>query len=116
MQTIKNLLRQFRSLKISLSFKFVIGVAIVLSITTGMTIYFINKNHEKLVIEQIDQQARALFRQIVLTRKWISDHGGVFVEKAPWKEPSPYLAEPEIVDTHGKKYIKQSPAMVTKEL
>jgi signal transduction histidine kinase len=116
MQTLKRLLRQFRALKISLSLKFVIGIAIVLAVTTGSSIYFINKNHEKLVIEQIDQQARALFRQIVLTRKWIADHGGVFVEKFPWKEPSPYLAEPEIVDTHGKKYIKQSPAMVTKEL
>lgn len=116
MQSLKRLLRQFRALKISLSLKFVIGIAIVLAVTTGSSIYFINKNREKLVMEQIDQQARALFRQIVLTRKWISDHGGVFVEKVPWKEPSPYLAEPEIVDTHGKKYIKQSPAMVTKEL
>jgi signal transduction histidine kinase len=116
MQTPKLLLRQFRSLKISLSLKFVIGIAIVLAVTTGTSIYFINKNHKKLVIEQLDQQARALFRQIVLTREWISDHGGVFIERVPWKEPSPYLAEPEIVDTHGKKYVKQSPAMVTKEL
>ena len=116
MQTLRHLLRQFRALKISLSLKFVIGVSIVLAVTTGTSIYFINKNHEKLVIEQVDQQAKALFRQIVLTRKWISDHGGVFVERVPWKEPSPYLAEPEIIDTHGKKYIKQSPAMVTKEL
>lgn len=116
MQTLKRFLRQFRALKISLSLKFIIGIAIVLAVTTGSSIYFINRNHEKLVIEQIDQQARALFRQIVLTRKWISDHGGVFVEKVPWKEPSAYLAEPEIIDTHGKKYIKQSPAMVTKEL
>ncbi|MBI5666264.1 MAG: DUF3365 domain-containing protein [Nitrospirae bacterium] len=116
MHTLKRLLRQFRALKISLSLKFVIGIAVVLAITTGASIYFINKNHEKLVIEQLDQQARALFRQVVLTRKWISDHGGVFVERVPWKEPSPYLAEPEIVDTHGKRYFKQSPAMVTKEL
>ncbi|RJR18738.1 MAG: DUF3365 domain-containing protein [Nitrospiraceae bacterium] len=116
MQTPRRLLRQFRALKISLILKFIIGVAVVLAVTTGLTIYFINKNHKKLVIEQIDQQARALFRQIVLTRKWISDHGGVFVERVPWKEPSPYLMEPEIVDTHGKKYVKQSPAMVTKEL
>jgi len=116
MHTPKHLLRQFRALKISLILKFIIGVAVVLAVTTGLTIYFINKNHKKLVIEQIDQQARALFRQIVLTRKWISDHGGVFVERVPWKEPSPYLSEPEIEDTHGNKYYRQSPAMVTKEL
>ncbi|MEW6602131.1 MAG: ATP-binding protein [Nitrospirota bacterium] len=116
MHTPKRLFRQFRALKISLSLKFVIGVAVVLAIMTGTSIYFINKNHKKLVMSQLDQQARALFRQIVLTREWISDHGGVFIERVPWKDPSPYLTEPEIVDTHGKKYVKQSPAMVTKEL
>ena len=116
MKTLKYLLREFRALKISLSLKFIIGIAVVLAVTTVTSIYFINQNHKKLVIEQLDQQARALFRQIVLTRKWISDHGGVFIERVPWKEPSPYLGEPEIVDAHGKKYIRQSPAMVTKEL
>jgi len=64
----------------------------------------------------VDQQAKALFRQVVLTRKWIADHGGVFVEKVPWKEASPYLDEPEITDRSGRTYLKQTPAMVTKEL
>ncbi len=61
-------------------------------------------------------QAKALFKQIALTRKWIADHGGVFVEKAPWRGPGPYLSEAEIVDIKGRKFIKESPAMVTKEL
>lgn len=116
MKTIKSLLSQLRALKISLSLKFVIGVAVVLSVTMGISLYFIDKNHKKLVLEQIDQQARALFRQIVLTRKWIADHGGIFIEKVPWEKASPYLSESEISDSGGKKYIKQSPAMVTKEL
>ena len=83
MQTITNLLRQLRALKISLSLKFAIGVAIVLSVTMGISLYFIDKNHEKLVLEQIDQQAKALFRQIVLTRKWVADHGGIFARGNP---------------------------------
>lgn len=116
MKTIKHLLRQFRALKISLSLKFVIGVAIVLTIAMGVSLYFIDKNHQELLIAQVDQQARALFRQLVLTRKWIADHGGIFVEKVPWEKPSLYLTNPEIIDSEGKKYIKQSPAMVTKEL
>jgi signal transduction histidine kinase len=116
MQTLKKLLREFRALRINLSLKFVIGVALVLSVAMGISLYFIDKNHRTLVIEQVDLQARALFKQIVLTRKWIADHGGVFVENIPGKEPSPYLTEPEIIDIKGRKYIKQSPAMVTKEL
>ncbi len=91
---IMSYLKEFRALKISLSLKFVIGIAVVLMVTMGISLYFIDKNHEKLVIEQVNQQAKALFRQIVLTRKWIADHGGVFIENVPWKNPSPYLAEP----------------------
>ena len=116
MQSLTVLLKKFRALKISLSLKFVIGVASALMLTMAITLYFIDKNHKKLVIEQVDQQARALFRQVVLTRRWIADHGGIFIEKVPWNEPSPYLAEPEIIDVQGRKYIKQTPAMVTKEL
>ncbi len=116
MQTLRSLLVKFRALRISLSLKFVIGVAVTLVIAMGISLYFIDRNHKKLVMEQVDMQAKALFKQIVITRKWVADHSGVFVERLPWKEPSPYLNDPEIIDDSGKKYIKESPAMVTKEL
>lgn len=116
MLTLKVLLKKFRALKISLSLKFVIGVAVTLIIAMGVSLFFINRNHEKLVMKQVDMQAKALFKQIVLTRKWIADHGGIFVERLPWKEPNPFLEEAEIIDVKGRKYIKESPAMVTKEL
>jgi signal transduction histidine kinase len=116
MQTLRKLLKEFRALEISLSLKFIIGIAVTLTIAMGVSLYFISQKHEKLVFEQLDIQAKALFKQIVLTRKWIADHGGVFVEKFPWKEASPYLKESEIIDVKGRKYIKESPAMVTKEL
>lgn len=116
MQKLKELLREFRALRISLSLKFIIGVVVVLMITMGVSFFFISKKHEDLVLKQIELQAKALFKQIVLTRRWIADHGGIFVEKAPWSAPNPYLAEPEIIDIKGRKYIKESPAMVTKEL
>lgn len=115
MRKLKSFLREFRALRLSLSLKFIIGVAVALTITMGVSLYFISKKHEKLVLEQLNTQARALFKQLVITRKWIADHGGVFI-RAPWEEPSPYFSEPEIVDIKGRKYIKQSPAMVTKEL
>lgn len=115
MRTIHHLLKEFRALKISLSHKFVIGVAVTLTLTMGVSLYAISRKYEKLVFEQLDIEAKALFQQIVLTRKWIADHGGVFV-LAPWKEPNPYLAEPEMIDAKGRKYLKESPAMVTKEL
>ncbi len=116
MQRIKQLLRKFRTLRISLSHKFVIGVIVTLTITMGVSIYFISKRHRELIMQQVDMQARAIFKQILITRRWIADHGGVFVESLPWKEPNPYLKEAEITDVKGRRFIKESPAMVTKEL
>ncbi len=115
MQKLNELLKKFRALRISLSLKFVIGIAVALTIAMGISLYFISKKHEGLVIQQVDLQAKVLFKQVVLTRKWIADHGGVFVW-APGKEPSHYLSEPMIVDTLGRRYVRESPAMVTKEL
>jgi signal transduction histidine kinase len=116
MKKLKNLLKEFRALRISLSFKFIIGVAIVLTITMGVSFYLITEKHEDLIIKQVELQARALFKQIVLTRRWIADHGGVFVEKLPGVKPNPYLNDPLIRDEKGKVYVKKNPAMVTKEL
>lgn len=115
MQKLNELFKKFRALRISLSLKFVIGIAAALTIAMGVSLFFISKKHELLITQQVDLQAKVLFKQVVLTRKWIADHGGVFVW-APGKEPSRYLSESMITDTHGRKYVKESPAMVTKEL
>ncbi len=113
---LKKIFQEFRALRISLSLKFIIGSGIVLIIAMSLSSYFIAKKDRDLIIEQLDIQAKTLFSQIVLTRRWIADHGGVFVEKFPWKKASHYLSESELVDLKGKRYIKESPAMVTKQL
>jgi signal transduction histidine kinase len=104
------------AMKLSLSSKFVIGCSLALLATLGTTFYIFAERQEKLIIRQAENEARAIFRQIVLMRKWIADHGGVFVEKLPRSQPSPYLDEAEILDRQGRRYTKETPAMVTKEL
>ena len=107
--------------KLSLSIKFIVLCGITLSIALGISFYIIAKKQERLIMEQIEFEARALFKHIVITRKWISDHQGVFVEKLPWVKENPYLrdiktVESEITDTKGRKYVRKNPAMVTREL
>jgi len=110
-------LRQIRAtIKFSLSCKFIIGCSLTLLTTLGATFYVFNERHEQLILRQAENEARAVFRQIVLTRRWISDHGGIFVEKLARSQPSPYLANPEILDQQGRRYTRKTPAMVTKEL
>ena len=68
------------------------------------------------VITQIDQQARALLQQVMITRTWIADHGGLFVEKRAGIEENPFLPGTEIEDRQGKIYLFRNPAMATREI
>ncbi|MBI5639763.1 MAG: DUF3365 domain-containing protein [Nitrospirae bacterium] len=103
-------------MRLNLGLKYIISTAVILVLVMGIMLFVISKRHEELVIEQTRIQAKALFQQVVITRRWIADHGGVFVEKLPWVEINPYLKNPLIVDKEGKRYVKENPAMVTKQL
>jgi len=65
---------------------------------------------------QVETEVRILFKQIVITRKWVADHGGIFIERLPSMKPSPYTTDADITDAKGKRYIIKTPAMVTKDL
>ena len=75
---------------------------------------------KSLLYEQVRKQAESIYQQIVITRKWIADHGGIYVEKLPWVEPNPYLAKvgdkPFMISKEGKILIKENPALVTRQL
>ncbi len=103
-------------MRINLGLKYIISTSIILVIVLGITLGILAKRHKELVIAQTELQAKSLFSQIVITRRWVADHGGVFVEKLPWVKPNPYLNNQLILDTAGKQYVKENPAMVTKQL
>jgi len=103
-------------MRINLSLKYILSTIVILLVVMGVTLGIISVRHEELVMEQTKIQAKTLFQQIVITRRWIADHGGVFVEKLPWVEANPYLKDSQMIDTKGKKYLKENPAMVTKQL
>jgi len=95
-------------------FSLLIGSIVVLSF--GVTFYRTYDFQKKLIYEQTVRQARMLSRQVILTRKWVSDHNGLFFVKQPGTEANPFLDEPEISDAEGHSYVKRNPAMVTREL
>ncbi len=103
-------------MRLKLSLKYALSTAVVLIAVIGAVFYIVSKRHERLVLAQIEAQAKALFQQVVITRRWVADHGGVFVEKLPWVRPNPYLPNSTVMDTEGRRYVKQNPALVTKEL
>lgn len=107
-------------MKLSISAKFLLTSGLLLLLCLGTSFYIIARHQESLILEQAENEAKAIFRQIILTRKWVADHGGIFVERKPWLKPNTYLSqvgeEPETMDIMGRKFIKENPAFVTREL
>ncbi|MEK6672740.1 MAG: ATP-binding protein [Nitrospirota bacterium] len=104
--------------KKSLAFKYLIFCGFLTTVTISLLTLFFVGNNERIIYNSVENEARALFKQLVITRRWIADHGGVFVEKLPWVKPNPYLSgkDAEITDIKGRVFVKASPAMVTKDL
>ncbi|HSW62929.1 MAG TPA: ATP-binding protein [Dissulfurispiraceae bacterium] len=103
-------------IQIPLVVKFLIGIAGTLTAALLISFFVLAQQQERLIMGQIEREARVLFKQVVITRAWIADHGGVFIEKKPGMKQSPYLSIDQIIDQGGKKYLLKTPAMVTKEL
>jgi diguanylate cyclase (GGDEF)-like protein len=89
---------------------------IILSVFWGF-----NFKARTLVKDQLIRQGQAFFKEVVLTREWISRHGGVFVKLKPGMEVNPYLMKVPglkvvIKDEDGETYILKNPALVTREI
>jgi hypothetical protein len=84
---------------------------IFLSAFFGMSI-----RQERLILDQLHSSAGAMFDNIVLTRRWNTNHGGAYVLKPPGVESNPYLEDPDIETTDGKTYTLKNPALMTREI
>ena len=73
---------------------------------------------ERLTQEILLQQGRTLFSQLIMTRRWISDHGGVYVKVRPGVDPDPFLTTlPHLkVNLHddGSVYTLRNPGLVVR--
>jgi len=96
--------------------KFILLIGSIVVLSYGLTFYRTYVFQKDLVYEQTERQARMLSRQILLTRKWVSDHNGIFLVKQPGIVANPFLKEPEVKDSEGHFFVKRNPAMVTREL
>jgi len=107
-------------MKMRLTAKFVLFLSSVVGIVLSISFYIVNKHQEQLIFNQIEREAKTVVKQIIITRAWIADQGGVFVKKSPHISPNPYLIkvgiQSETKDRHGRTYVLKNPALVTREL
>jgi len=61
---------------------------------------------------------RAFFEQLVVTRSWNADHGGVYVPVTKKTQPNQYLKDSlrDVVTTNGIRLTKVNPAFMTRQI
>jgi len=101
---------------VNLTIKFIVAISAIILLSYGFLLYQTSNLQNELVMEQARQQARILYKQILLTRQWISDHQGLFLVKTAGVTENPYLHEAAIRADDGTVFVKRNPAMVTREL
>lgn len=101
--------------------KYIFGAMLI--ITLALTAVFFNHHSriERLTESVMRQQARALFSQLILTRRWVSSHGGVFVKVRPGVDPNPFLSimagmKVTITADDGSLYTLRNPGLVVREI
>jgi two-component system, NtrC family, sensor kinase len=104
------------SARLSLRTKFIIFIGAIISAFYLFMLYRTAVFDEKMILKQAEQQARMLYKQILLTRQWAADHNGLFVLQGKGVEANPYLELPEVTDKQGQTYFLRNPAMITREL
>lgn len=82
---------------------------------TGVFLGF-NARNADFLREVVLERAQSLFRQIVITRQWASEYGGVYVRKAPGVESNPWLEHPDLAAADGSLLTLRNPALITREI
>ena len=96
--------------------KFIIANGAILLFSYGFLFLYSSQMQHDLIYGQARQQARMLHKQVLLTRKWVADHHGLFVIQSDSAKPNPFLDTPVIHTSSGQTFVKRNPAMVTREL
>ncbi|MFH1215177.1 MAG: HD domain-containing phosphohydrolase [Pseudomonadota bacterium] len=100
----------------TLRLKFVLYLGGILAVCLGGLFFWSYSQARQSILDQVDQQARTLLLQVVITRAWVADHGGLFVIKKPGVEENLLLPKSLIVDREGQSYLMRNPALVTREI
>lgn len=107
-------LRLFFAQRISFKFLFISAAAII-GVFFLVFVWF-SRQQENHIMEQVEKQAIILYKQIVLTRQWVSDQNSVLIPKGSDIRANPFMEKPEVYSTDGETYVKISPSVMTRLL
>ena len=91
----------------------VVGLILLVVSISFTKLYKIEK---RFILNQLEGQARLLSEQVLLTRSWLAEQGGVYVEACEGRKVNPYLSHGILATADGKQLLLRNPAMVTRQL
>ena len=106
-------MRSFRS---SLQFKFVSAIICIVVPLLGIIFLWQAVGEESQAWKQMISQARALTRQIILTRQWVSDSHGVYIRRDTPGASGGDMFYSDLMTTERGTLQRFTPSMVTKRL
>jgi diguanylate cyclase (GGDEF)-like protein len=95
---------------------FIVSITLVVALCISAVFFGIGIRSWNLIHAGMLGIAKAHLDEIVTTRQWNADYGGVYVEKREWVESNPYLKNPDIQATDGRILTKRNPAVMTREI
>ena len=101
---------------ISLQWKFLLTITLIVFPAMGIVFLWEGIQHRKRSMDQVIDQARVLARQVILTREWITDCGGVLVKRDSMGAINTNYFYDDRIETTRGSFQRFTPAMVTKKL
>ena len=96
--------------------KFVVTLSLLVAVLVlGILVGSLGESERRFRTDEL-YRARSYFTQIVVTRKWNAELGGVYALKRPGVESNPYLRDPDILLADGRVATLRNPSLMTREL
>jgi two-component system NtrC family sensor kinase len=77
------------------------------------------QEHKKHLLESVTEYARMAYNKDVIYRRWVANHGGVYVPSTAATPPNPYLdtlPHRDVTTTTGMKLTLVNPAYMTRQV
>lgn len=105
-----------KRINLSLQAKFFLSIVLIVVPVLGFIFTWTGIRNERHAVSQVLNQARILARQIVMTRQWVADCGGVLVSRGSLgARGTHYFYDDRLVTPRGL-FQRFTPSMVTKKL
>ncbi len=95
-------------------------ISIIISLVISSIFFAFQYNISKAYKINLNNEAKTFFSEIVIVRKWIAQHGGVYVPLDKTTGNNPYLEKIDGIKSKiicdNKEFVLKNPSLVTREL